>query len=175
MTVDPDAQYLAELDAEAKALDDEETALETKYKAAREDIAARRASTEHARQHFLAFLEKKGKGLAAPVQQTLLGANTNQLIPLPVRMGEQRRLVLDAVAATRDGLTAREITKATGVASKVVYTYAQREIAAGIFTRFADRLALTGPGRDYLVRCAAKFGPAPKPKAPPAQAGGALQ
>ena len=176
MSVDPDSQYLAALDAERKALDDEETALEAKYKADRDAIAARRAGNDQARRHFLAFLAKKGSAVEAPTQQTLVGANTNRLIPLPLRMGDQRRLVLDTLARARhDGLTVREIADATGVLTKVIYTYAQREIAAGILMRVQDRLVMTAPGHDYMMRVAAKFGPAQKPETPPVQAGGALQ
>ncbi|MEK7992759.1 MAG: hypothetical protein AAB403_03040, partial [Planctomycetota bacterium] len=79
--VDPDSQYLADIEAEAKALDDEETRLEAKYKADRENIAARRAGNEQARQHFLAYLAKKGKGITAPAPQSLVGATAIQVIP----------------------------------------------------------------------------------------------
>jgi hypothetical protein len=148
--------------------------VEAQYKADRETIAAERAGVEQARRHFLDYLAKKGKALPAPVQPALPGVRTGA-IPLPMRMGSQRRLMLDTLFAARDGLTPREIAKQTGVLSKVIYTYGQREIAAGIIYKAGDRFVMTEAGRDYVVRANAKFGPVQKQEAPQAQAGGALQ
>lgn len=175
MSVDPDP-YLAELDAEGKALDDEETRLEANYKASREDIARRRDINEHARHHFLNYLKKTGAlQTAAPLQiakPALPGASPSDPIPLPLRMGDQRRLMLDAIADSPDGVTALEVAKATGIQPKVIYTYIQREIAAGILLRRSDvagtRLVLTPRGKDYMARVQEKW-PREAPKAPPAE------
>jgi len=181
MNVDPDP-YLAELEAEGKALDDEETRLEASYKASREDIARRRDINEHARHHFLNYLKKTGAlQTAAPLRilrPALAGSNPSDPIPLPLRMGDQRRLMLDAVADRPEGITPLEVAKATGVQPKVIYTYIQREIAAGILLRRigpdGSRLVLTTRGKDYMARVEAKW-PREAPKAPPAEAGGVFQ
>lgn len=167
--------YLADLDDQLRMLDSRETSLETKYKAEKVEIATTRDGLAQARKHFLDYLTRTRSDPTAP-QASLLPGVQESTIPLPTRMGELRRSMLDILVRNPHGLRVKEINRLTGILEKVVYTYAHRDTALGILKKDGDRLVLTEAGRDYMERAAVKFGPPPqKLETPPAEAGGALQ
>ncbi len=179
--------YLVMLTDQAKALDGREAQLavrEEQIKADRTAIAQDRAKLEVAKQHYLAFLASKkaapeattfrvaqcggesGPGVLPPLEEAV-----RPPIPLPLRMGNKRRQVLDEVATATNGLTTREISERTNVIQDVVRNIVSAEIKEGIFLRHGDRIVMTPAGLDYLNRANAKFG-VPQKNTPPATASG---
>lgn len=171
MQTGTETRFLADLDAQLRAIDDRETALEVKYKAEKEEIAAAREGIANARKYFLAYLRRTQGATAEDGGKQHQGEE----IDLPSRIGEQHHLMLNVLYYSHSSLTARAIAEKAGMEPKVVYTFASRDINDGILEKTENGFAMTKAGRDYMIRLTQKFGAPKQPKAPPAEAGGALQ